>query len=334
MRIILIKITDLKKVRNFKKIFITGIIGSGGSYLAEHIKKKNRKVKIFGCYRNKNYKILKKLNSKKIQASYCDLNNFSKLNKLIKKIKPDLVYHLASNADVRLSFDQPEKIIINNNNITINLFHSLRKLSYQPLIILCSTSELYGALDAKLKIDENFKIKPDNPYAVSKTFQDFLAQNYSSIYGMKIIITRMFTYLNPRRLNLFSSNWAHQIAQIEFGKRKYLFHGNLNSTRTILDIEDAMEAYWLAAKKGKIGEIYNIGGTETYKISKILKILKSLSTKKIISKLDKKLLRKKDVKFQIPNSKKFIKDTGWKIKKNVRQSLKNLLNSQRTSLND
>ena len=82
------------------------------------------------------------------------------------------------------------------------------------------------------------------------------------------------------------------------------------------------------------GEIYNIGGTETYKISKILKILKSLSTKKIISKLDKKLLRKKDVKFQIPNSKKFIKDTGWKIKKNVRQSLKNLLNSQRTSLND
>ena len=80
---------------------------------------------------------------------------------------------------MRLSFDQPEKIIINNNNITINLFHSLRKLSYQPLIILCSTSELYGALDAKLKIDENFKIKPDNPYAVSKTFQDFLAQNYN-----------------------------------------------------------------------------------------------------------------------------------------------------------
>ena len=64
---------------------------------------------------------------------------------------------------------------------------------------------------------------------------------------------------------MFSSNWAHQIAQIEFEKRKYLFHGNLNSTRTILDIEDAMEAYWLAVKKGKIGEIYNIGGTETYK---------------------------------------------------------------------
>ena len=124
-----------------------------------------------------------------------------------------------------------------------------------------------------MKINENFKIRPDNPYAISKTFQDLLAQNYQSIFNMRIIITRMFTYINPRRLNLFSSNWAHQIAQIEKGKKKYLLHGNLNSTRTILDIEDAMEAYWLAAKKGKIGEIYNIGGTETYKISRFCNIM-------------------------------------------------------------
>ena len=81
----------------------------------------------------------------------------------------------------------------------------------------------------------------------------------------------MFTYINPRRINLFASHWAYQIAQIEKGIKKILHHGNLNSTRTILDTEDAMEAYWLTAQKGKIGEIYNIGGTETYKISTILK---------------------------------------------------------------
>ncbi len=316
-------------MRNFRKIFITGILGSGGSYLAEHIKRKLPKVKIYGCYRKKNNKIQNKLRKQNIKTFFCDLNNFSKLDKLIKKIKPDLVYHLASNADVRLSFDQPEKIIYNNNNITLNLLHSLRKLNYKPLIILCSTSEIYGALDVKVKINENFKIRPDNPYAISKTFQDLLAQNYQSIFNMRIIITRMFTYINPRRLNLFSSNWAHQIAQIEKGKKKYLLHGNLNSTRTILDIEDAMEAYWLTARKGKIGEIYNIGGTKSYKISKILKTLKSLSKIKIISKLDKKLLRKKDVKYQIPDSKKFIKDTGWNIKNNVQKSLKNLLDTQR-----
>ncbi len=316
-------------MRKFKKIFITGILGSGGSYLAEHIRRNDDKVIINGCYRSKNTNIYKKLKSKNIKPYKCDLNNFSNLTKLINKLKPDLVYHLASNADVRLSFDKPEEIIKNNNNITLNLFHCLRKLKYKPIIILCSTSELYGAVNSKIKINENFKIRPENPYAVSKTFQDLLAQNYKSIFDMNIIITRMFTYINPRRINLFASHWAHQIAKIEKGKKKFLFHGNLNSTRAILDTNDAMEAYWLTAKKGKIGEIYNIGGTEPYKISVILKKLKLLSTKKIISKIDKKLLRKKDIKYQMPDSKKFIKDTGWKVKTNVDESLKNLLNYQR-----
>lgn len=319
-------------MRKFKRVFITGILGSGGSYLSEHIREKDKRIKIYGCYRSLKKKISEKLKSKKIRAYRCDLNNLKDLKKLILKIKPDLVYHLASNADVRLSFDKPEKILINNNNITINLFHVLRSLPYKPLIILCSTSELYGAVDSKKKISEKFDIMPENPYAISKTFQDLLAQNYISIFNMKIIITRMFTYLNPRRINLFASHWSYQIAQIEKGKKKYLSHGNLDSTRTIIDIDSAMEAYWLAAKKGKIGSIYNIGGTKKFKISKILKILKKLSIKKITSKLDTKLLRKRDIKYQIPDSKKFIKDTGWKDKTNVKKSLIQLLNFQRKNL--
>ena len=59
-----------------------------------------------------------------------------------------------------------------------------------------------------------------------------------------------------RRNNLFQTAFANQIAAIEKGKLKYLRHGNLKSKRTIIDTHDAMEAYWLAAKKGKIGEIY------------------------------------------------------------------------------
>ena len=74
----------------------------------------------------------------------------------------------------------------------------------------------------------------------------------------------------------------------------------------------ACTSYWVAASKGKIGEIYNIGGDKTFKISKFLKILKNKSNVKIKSKLEKKLLRKTDVTLQIPNSNKFKKHTGWK----------------------
>ena len=100
---------------------------------------------------------------------------------------------------------------------------------------------------------------------------------------------------------------------------------NCKHIRTFVDIEDAMEAYWLAAKKGKIGEIYNIGGNKIISVRNFLKELMKLSNKKIITKLDPNLLRPQDVALQIPSSKKFIKDTGWKPKVSFEKSVKKLL---------
>ena len=322
-------------MRKFKNIFITGILGSGGSYLSEFIRNKNKHINIHGNFRNKNLIHYKLLKSKNINLYKCDLNDFSKLKILINKVKPDLIYHLASNADVRLSFDEPYKIISNNNLSTLNLLEVVRILKINPVIVICSTSEVYGAVDSKLKkINENFPIKPENPYSVSKTFQDLLSQNYYKNFGLRIIITRMFSYINPRRTNLFASHWAYQIAQIENKLKKFLIHGNLNTTRALLDINDAMNAYWLAATNGKVGEIYNIGGVETYKISEILKILKEHSEVKIHSKLSKSLLRKRDIKYQIPDSSKFINHTGWKPNVSINLSLKDLIAYQRRRISN
>jgi nucleoside-diphosphate-sugar epimerase len=132
----------------------------------------------------------------------------------------------------------------------------------------------------------------------------------------------MFSYTNARRNNLFQTAFANQIIKIQLGKQKFLSHGNLNSLRTFVDIEDAMEAYWLAATKGKIGEIYNIGGDDIISVKNYLKELISLSGKKILCKLDKKLLRPTDILVQIPDSTKFRKHTGWKPAVSFRESIK------------
>ena len=107
-------------------------------------------------------------------------------------------------------------------------------------------------------------MRPISPYAVSKCFQDLLSQVYYKSYKLNIIITRMFSYTNSRRYTLFQSAFAKQIAEIEKNKKKYLFHGNLESIRTFIDIDDAMSAYWLTAKRGKIGEIYIDTRTKEY----------------------------------------------------------------------
>ena len=135
----------------------------------------------------------------------------------------------------------------------------------------------------------------------------------------------MFSYTNPRRNDLFQTSFAKQIADIEKGKKKTLLHGNLNSVRNIIDITDAIEAYWLAAKRGKIGEIYNISGKKVITVGNYLKELKKLSYVKIKSKIDKKLLRPVDVTLQIANTKKFVRDTHWSPKISFKKSMKNLL---------
>lgn len=316
-------------MRSFKRALITGISGSGGSYLAEYIIKNHPKTNVFGIYRNKTEN-LTPIIKQKSNLIKCDLNKYKKVFYSIKKIKPDVIFHLASNADVKRSFDYPMEIINNNNNCTLNLLESVRKLKIDPIIQICSTSEVYGLVTKKeTPIKESNQFRPASPYAVSKTFQDLVAQNYHKNYGLKIIITRMFTYLNPRRTNLFASHWADQVSKIEMGKIKILRHGNLKSTRTIIDIDDAMRSYWVAATKGKIGEIYNIGGNKTIELSKFLDILKKKSKVKIITMVDKKLLRKTDVTLQIPDTSKFKKQTNWKPKVKFSDSVNFLLNEFR-----
>ena len=314
--------------RNFKRCIVTGATGSGGSFLVEHLIQKDKKIKIYCFYRSNGYlNLLKNKYKKNIYFIKIDLKNFNKLKKIIKNINPDLIFHMASNADVRGSFDDPIAITNNNNLITVNLLESVRVSKIKPLIIICSTSEVYGAVKKKdIPIRESQKISPVNPYAVSKAFQDLISQVYYKSFKLKIIITRMFSYTNSRRLNLFQTAFANQIVKIENGQLKVLKHGNLNSIRTFVDIDDAMEAYWLAAKKGKIGQIYNIGGDKIISVKNFLYELIRRSEIKIKCSIDKKLLRPQDVTLQIPNVKKFSKDTGWKPVIPFQESVQKLLN--------
>ena len=70
----------------------------------------------------------------------------SKIERYFKKIKPDVIFHLASDADVK-SFIEPYKIIQNNNLITLNLLEAIRVLKFDPIIQICSTSEVYGNVE-------------------------------------------------------------------------------------------------------------------------------------------------------------------------------------------
>lgn len=314
--------------RKIQKVLITGITGSGGSYLADYIVDHHPNVEVHGIARwhstsaNKNVEHIKD----KIKVHECDLTDFSSILKVLNEVKPDAIFHLASYANVRAAFITPLAVIQNNVMGTANLLEAVRVSGINPILQLCSTSEVYGQVDPKnVPITEECPINPINPYAVSKLAQDALGYTYFKSYNMPVIRTRMFAYLNPRRSDLFATSFAMQVARIEAGLQKELLHGNLDSTRTLIDVRDAMEAYWYATTLGKPGEVYNMGGKKVITVGEFLTALKKLAKTEIPSRVDPKLLRPTDVTLQIPDTSKFEKQTGWKPKYSFEESVQHLL---------
>jgi len=298
-------------------VLITGVTGSGGSYLAEHLLKNVPDTKVYGTTRSlgpcKNLEGIRN----QIELRRVELADMFSIYQLLEEVQPAYIYHLASDANVRRSFDIPREIITNNISITLNLLEAVRllknKMGYNPVIQICSTSEVYGKVDPKnVPINENCPVLPINPYAVSKMTQDNLGYIYYLNYGMNIVRTRMFTYLNPKRADLFATAFAKQILEIKRGEREVLEHGNLDTIRTFIDVREAAEAYWIATQKCKMGEVYNIGGSVGYSIGQFLELLIDKMGAPVKTYQNPKLMRPSDTTIQIPDMSKFTRDTGWK----------------------
>lgn len=317
------------KERSFKNALITGAAGSGGSYLAEYLISETKLEEVHGLVRWHSTTSASNLSNvaDTINVHECDLMDLASTIRVLQKVKPDVIFHLASNANVRASFDTPISILNNNMMGTANLFEAIRIVCPNTLVQHCSTSEVYGDVSKEdIPIKENCPLRPVSPYAVSKTAQDHLAFAYFKSFDLKIIRTRMFTYFNPRRGDLFSTAFAKQVVAIEKGNQDILRHGNLDSVRTMVDVRDAMKAYWLAATRCEIGEVYNIGGTKTISVGDVLRIMVNLAKVPVTTEMNSALLRAKDVTLQVPDSSKFIKRTGWTEEYSFDESLDHLLN--------
>ncbi len=310
---------------------ITGIAGSGASYLAEYLVNNNL-AEVHGMARWHSTTSKSNLENviDKVKVHECDLMDPFRVYNILNEVKPDYIFHLASHANVRACFDNPYAVVNNNVMGTVNLLEGIRNTKIDPLIQMCSTSEVYGKVEQKdIPIKETHQFNAANPYAASKAAQDQLGIAYFHSFKQKIIRTRMFAYINPRRDDLFATSFALQVARIEEGMQKKLLHGNLDSTRTLIDVRDAMESYWIATTKGKPGEVYNIGGRKIITVGDFLDVLKKLAKTEIPSEVDLDLLRPSDVTLQIPDINKFETETGWKPKYSFEETVEDLLESCR-----
>jgi len=310
------------------KVFITGITGFAGSYLAEYLVS-TKKYDVNGTYlfeeslRNVD-SIKDKLNLIKV-----DLSQEKSVTDIVRSVAPSLVFHLAALTSPGDSFNNPTVTLTNNISSQVNLLEAVKKNNLiNTKILIISSADIYGLVRKEnLPINEETPLMPTSPYSVSKIAQDFLGLSYFLSHKLKIVRVRPFNHIGPRQSPHFVvASFAKQIAQIEKGKKEPVLHvGNLDAKRDFTNVKDMVAAYVLAIEKGKDGEAYNIGTGTSYKISEILDRLVSLSSKRIKIKKDESLMRPSDNPELLCDARKFKKLTGWKSKISIEETLKDTL---------
>lgn len=336
------------------RYLITGGTGFVGSHMIDFLLKeeKDSVVYVMRRWRSREENVSHLLYSERVKFIEADLLDLSSLHYLLSISSPDVIYHFASQSFPGASFKLPVVTLHTNIIGTVNLLEAIKDLREKnlcdPLIVSVSSSEVYGnPTEEEVPIKESNPIRAANPYSISKVGHDLMSQYYYKAYGLRIIVTRMFSHEGMRRGKEFAlSNFAFQIVDNERKYQEDVFNGihdsvyevrvgNLDSIRTYSHIEDAIYAYYLCSKSGKVGEVYNIGGRQTRSVREALENLLSKSDiprNQFSIVVDPCRIRPTDITLQIPDCRKFMSDTGWRPIKELDDITADLLNYWRKIL--
>jgi GDPmannose 4,6-dehydratase len=295
-----------------KIILITGISGQDGSYLAEFLLSKNYEV--HGLIRRSATDNLKNIAGikDKVYLHYGDLENEHHLCSLVYKLQPAEIYNLASQSDVRVSFDTPEY----TGNITglgvTRILEAVRNFSPKSKVFQASTSEMFG--NATPPQSENTPMVPRSPYGAAKLYGYNMCRIYREAYGLFICNGIGFNHESPRRgENFVTKKIVKGLLDAKRGKIKKLHLGNLEAKRDWGFAGDYVRAMYLMLQQDKPDD-YVIGTGEAHSVKDLLQIASKyieISWKDYVE-IDRSLFRPTEVNSLLADSRKARERLGWK----------------------
>ncbi len=297
------------------KAIITGSSGFVGKYLSSYLISKGYEV----------WGIEKNCPGSDIRTFEGDIADIAFLKEVFSRVKPDLIFHLAAQSSVALSFKEPEMTMKVNYYGTKNIFDAAMEKCPNARILLACSADSYG-IPEEVPIKESHSLNPKSPYAESKVKAEELAVRYAKEKGLKVVIARAFPHIGPGQSDIFvASSFARQIAENEKTKKDVIRVGNLDAKRDFTDVRDVVRAYELALRKCRIAEPYNISAGKTYSIREILDMLLSMSKTRMRVEKDPERMRPSDIPVLSADSQKFKEETGWKAEIDIKDTLKEML---------
>lgn len=258
-----------------------------------------------------------------------DITRKDDISAVLEDILPDLIFHLAAQSSVAVSWKKPVMTAEINVIGAINVLEAVREYNRKNRLIVIGSGEEYGYIrENACPLKETEPLHPGNIYAATKACQEMTAEIYARAHKMDIVMVRAFNHSGPGQSSAFViSDFCRQIAEIEKGKRPPVISvGNLSAMRDFTDVRDIAKGYRLLAEKGVKGQIYNIGRGKSVSIQYILDTALSLSNADISVQSDPKRLRASDIPIIEPDISKITADTGWNAEISVEQTIGDTLN--------
>ncbi|MCK5641936.1 MAG: GDP-mannose 4,6-dehydratase [Gammaproteobacteria bacterium] len=307
------------------RALVTGITGFAGSHLADYLLA-HTELEVFGVDLRGFPESAPR--SDRLHLCQGDLGDPDFVLSSLEEAQPRYLFHLAAQAFVPLSWEDPWGTLANNIRGQLNLFQGLLRLGLLPRILVVGSGDEYGLVRSEeLPIGEDTPLRPYNPYAVSKVVQDMLGYQYFASHGLHVVRVRPFNHIGPRQSAGFvTAAFAKQIAEAEAGRSPPVIKvGNLEAKRDFTDVRDMVAAYYLALSKGEPGEVYNIGFGTARSIGEILDILLAESKIELTVQEDPTRLRLSEVPIVACDSRKFRECTGWEARIPLEESLHDIL---------
>lgn len=226
----------------------------------------------------------------------CDLNEFEAVKQCIARVKPDFVFHLASQSSVGTSWSHEWETVETNVRITYHLFKVLEYVRRPVRVLLVSSGEVYGDLGGR-KAVESDPLRPMNPYAVSKAMMEIMAHRFQST-NVDYVIARAFNHTGPGRPEYFfeSSVVKQFVMALKEGKeRVQLLVGNIDVVRDYSDVRDVVEKYLLLALQGKSCEAYNVCSGVGVSLREAIRMIEEITQIHADIEVEKGKLRKNDI---------------------------------------
>jgi GDPmannose 4,6-dehydratase len=259
-----------------KKALITGITGQDGSYLAELLLGKGyevhgiiRRASTFNTSRIDHLYEDPHINGVRLFLHYGDIADSTNLIKILYRIQPEEIYHLAAQSHVRVSFDIPEYTGDVTAIGTIRILEAIRETGLKAKFYQASSSELYGKV-RETPQNEMTPFHPRSPYGVAKLYAYWATVNYRESYDMFTCNGILFNHESPRRGETFvTRKITRAAARIRMGLQDKLYLGNLDAQRDWGYAKEYVEAMWMMLQQDEPDD-YVIATGKTYSVQQFI----------------------------------------------------------------